>query len=190
MDKAKVNCYAFLDTNIINSNSFDTLSGQPTELFRLAEMAKIVIPRTALDEPLEHKRRHFDNQMRAIKSNQIFRLAEIDREILDSLNYKTLEDHLLSICDIRYDIAELRDHAEIFKTIYDLALHNKAPFDKGSDKGFKDACVVISIEQYLETHPEAKKALVVSDDSRVQDHFNNGEAAINCVSSIEMQLGV
>lgn len=44
MDKAKVNCYAFLDTNIINSNSFDTLSGQSTELFRLAEMAKIVMP--------------------------------------------------------------------------------------------------------------------------------------------------
>lgn len=174
----------FVDTNSIDSTSFDTLFGRADDLRRLDEMAQIVIPRTVLDELLEHKKRHFGNKMTEMKNNPLSRIAKIDRKVFSELDYDMLEKEMLEQCKIKYEVAEIQDPAEAFAAIYELASLNKPPFDKGSDKGFKDACIAMSIDDYLETHPGADKSILVSRDSRLREYYYDN-TLIDCVSDVK-----
>lgn len=182
----QLKCYVFLDTNSINSNSLTCLFGREDELSHLSKMARIVVPRTVLDEVLEHKRLYFEGNVRALEKNPLFRLIELDYSAFRKIDYDSLENRILKSCPIEYEIAEIQDPARAFRTIYNLALHNKAPFDKGTDKGFKDACVALAINDYLEAYPGADKVLVISNDSRLQDYFSN--TSVNCVTDIQTAI--
>ena len=53
----------FLDTNVINSGKdYDRLFGGRAVLERVAKHYEIVIPEVVLDEVLQHKRKHFDEE--------------------------------------------------------------------------------------------------------------------------------
>lgn len=179
--------YVFLDTNSINSTSFNALFGNRDALARLAEMARIVVPETVFSELLEHKKRHFFSKKDEARKNPLYQLAGIDTEPLEQIDYDELVSTMREECEIQFDIASIQNQADAFAKIKELAIHNNAPFDKGSDKGFKDACIVLEIDDFRKQHPGAKEVLVISKDTRVADYYND-EPEVVCIESVKALL--
>lgn len=70
----------------------------------------------------------------------------------------------------RENIIELPDNNELFKIVLDRAYYKRAPFpsaDNGSDKGFKDTLIWLSLLEYFKTKGE-NTIVFVTDDSGFQ----------------------
>lgn len=145
---------AFLDTNSINSSSLDTLFGNADDLAKLELLAHIVLPSVVFDELIEHKKRHFDQERQKLMKNHLLPSLSGSREKLQELTFESCEMVMKANCSINYEVADIQDREAAMAHMYDLAIHNKAPFEENSDKGFKDAWVVMTVDEYLERHPE------------------------------------
>lgn len=179
---------AFLDTNSIDSKSLDVLFAHPDELSKLARIAHITLPIVVFDELMSHKRARFKEDRQNLMNSRLLNDIPGSREKLQELTFDSYKDAMVRNCSIKYDIIRLTNYEAAWARTYDLALHNKAPFNKGSDKGFKDAYIVLAIEEYLEQHPRYSNVLLITGDVRMTEYFSSPESKVKVYKDINAAL--
>lgn len=170
----------FLDTNCINSKSFENLFGRSSSLKDIMKVADIVIPEMTFEELIIHKRNSFIKKVRELKSNPLRFKVGIDANLLESLSFSSTEEELRNGSDIDFSVCGLCKNSNTLQRLCQMALNNLPPFDEGTDKGFKDAVIALSIDEYIEERKttyeaETEDYYVVTNDSRLQDYFNDDE---------------
>lgn len=188
MDDTDGKPVAFLDTNSINSSSLDTLFGNADDLAKLEPLAHIVLPSVVFDELIEHKKRHFDQERQKLMKNHLLPSLSGSREKLQELTFESYEKAMKGSSSIKYEVVDIQDREAAMAHMYDPAIHNKAPFEENSDKGFKDAWVVMTVDEYLERHPEYDRALLITNDNRMAEHFDSETNRVKVVPNIKEAL--
>lgn len=188
MDDTNGKPVAFLDTNSINSSSLDTLFGNADDLSKLESLAHIVLPSVVFDELVEHKRRHFEQERQKLMKNHLLPSLSGSGEKLHKLTFESYEMTMKANCSINYEVADIHDREVAMAHMYDLAIHNKAPFEENSDKGFKDAWAVMTVEEFLDHHPEYHRALLITNDNRMAEYFESETNQVEVVPNIKEAL--
>lgn len=178
----------FLDTNSINSTSLDTLFGQVDELAKLQAIAHIVLPEIVFDELIAHKQRYFEEERNKLLKSRLLSNFSVGREQLKELTFDSYREDMIQRNSIKYELASIQDSKAAMEQLYKLAIRNEAPFEKGSDKGFKDACVVITIDEYVRQHTEYSSVLLITKDNRMSEYFDSEECRVTTVKDIEAAL--
>lgn len=177
----------FFDTNAIDcSTEYSAFFGSHrSNIEKISSLADIKIPWMVYKEVLMHKRKHFEGERGKIKKASLLRHVDFDVRKLDELVYDDVEKCMLDQESIPYEVVELRDPNSAFLEICTLVLGNKAPFDKGTDKGFKDACIVKTVDQFIaREHPE--KCYLVSSDSRICDYYSeHSDSGVETVCDVK-----
>lgn len=174
----------FLDTNSINSTSHSVLFGNHDKLKKLSEIATLVVPAIVLEELIGHKRKYFISKLHELRQNPFIAAVGGSKESLQSLDFSIYEEQLREDQTVPYKIWNLPSPEAFFDRLVDLAVRNEAPFDKGTDKGFKDACIAFTVEDYLNTHREIDGAILVTKDSRLIEFFRQS-TKITAAESID-----
>lgn len=161
----------FIDTNCCRNPSWGQLLGNRDELKGVAEIANIVIPSVVIDEILQQKADQFSTNKSKLADNPLVQMRE---DISAAVEHLSLND----VCaqnredrEITFQEVELLKSASAFERIYELALSKEPPFEIGSDKGFKDACIAVTIEQYIDNSPEDEEVYLLTRDGRLGDFF-------------------
>lgn len=170
-DKNKTNKIAvFLDTNQVRNSSINSLFGRIEELKELSEFATIFLPKVVLDEIMRQKERWYYSKYNDLVKNPLFQMLK--EEASDISSFTDIKKQVENDVSVPYEIWDISDRNYAFKGIYELAISNKAPFDKGSDKGFKDACIAFTVLDFLDNSEDYKTVILITEDSRLQDFFS------------------
>jgi len=90
-----------------------------------------------------------------------------------------IEAHILRMIDdeeIPYSVIQLT-RIDALERIKNLCLENNPPFEEGTDKGFKDAYLYLTILEYLENNGE--NIYLVTKDERLKQSFDgNGRVIV------------
>lgn len=161
----------FLDTNSVNGTSFSSLFGNSENLSKLSKYATLVVPSIVLDELIEHKRRHFASKSTELKKNPLLSEMSLSGGKLDDLKFEDIELRVKSDESIPYTLWGLPQSHLFFDKLLSLAIRNEPPFEASSDKGFKDACIAFTVQDYIDEHADGKCFILVTSDSRLEEYF-------------------
>lgn len=178
-----------VDTNASrNENSYSQLLGNRAELSEIAAVADLYIPQVVIDEIVQQKRRSFENEKAKLSRSQLISLTGGTVGKIQDLSFDDYEERLRKDQSIPFATIDIGGYEKAFERIYSWALNNEAPFDKGSDKGFKDACIVMSIEHMLESlDPTADfPVFLLSNDARLTSFFAADDRVVKVSSSVEL----
>lgn len=161
----------FLDTNVINNISpTGGLLGCCKQLKCLDSKVDFIIPNIVVEELIEHKRKSFDRKKQQLLDNELFDNPD-ERARIEAKEF--CEECIFKDEDIKYTTEGISNLEECFYDMCSLALQNKAPFDNKTDKGFKDAIIAFTIDDYLEHNPEVSQVFLVSKDGRLGEYFED-----------------
>jgi rRNA-processing protein FCF1 len=160
-----------VDTNAVNSVNLRQLLGNRGELEAISKIADIKVPHVVLDELIEHKRRAFDQEIAQCRKSEVLRAMNVNLSALEELEFSTFEEALRLDQSIPFEVISLEDEQSVFRRVYPLVIHNKPPFEKGSDKGFKDACIALSAEDYAKNNPDVP-VFLLTRDAMLTSYFN------------------
>lgn len=161
-----------VDTNLArNENSFSRLLGNRSQLEKIAATARLIIPEVVIDEIVAQKRLAFQKELALLKRSGVLRLTVSPEKVLGSLNFDNIECEIRNDKSIPYTPLPLPPASYVLPKLYEWALSHKAPFEEKSDKGFKDACIVASIEHYLESFEIDEEVVLCTDDNRMASYF-------------------
>lgn len=173
----------FLDTNIINNPTpTGQLFGNRQQLKCLQEKAVIIVPQVVVDELMKHKRQAFEEEKAALLKNKLLDDPE-ERAKYESREF--CADCILWDEEIQYSVEDIHNHEKFVNVMRKLALENKAPFEPTSDKGFNDALVAFTIEDYIERNPDDKPVILVSKDGRLGEYFEGREEEVIVVKKFD-----
>lgn len=159
----------FCDTNVLNGDqTFDRLFGNRSELEALSNNFSIVIPEVVISELLLHKSKQFESQKRSALRNGIIRYLGFDLSLIDNLSFDELKSHIIQSESIEYSTCPSGNPASFFEEFLPLALENKPPFETKSDKGFKDACIAHSINEYIRANPGEDYCAYTKDEKLIE----------------------
>lgn len=176
---------AFFDTNVINSKSYmNELFGNHKLLERISDEYEIKIPRVVLDELIEHKRRQFEEDKNRILKSEIARTALLQTKKIEELKFCEIIENIQNKETIEYEVIEAQKAEDFFNHFYRRAVESRPPFDKKSDKGFKDACVASSVLSYLATHSGIEEVALVTGDTRLSEVFKH-DKSVKVYSSVQ-----
>lgn len=171
-----------VDTNRLNSeSSFSLLLGNRDELSAIVEVADLLIPAVAIDEVIEHKRQAFIQDVTKAKRNHVLRLCNVDWATLALPSFEDIELSLRSDQSIPYRVIKPHDPGRTFEKLYGLAVRHEAPFEEKSDKGFKDGCIVASVDDYLDDNPDVSLYLLTGD-VRLASYFSTNPRVTHVTS--------
>ena len=144
----------FLDTNVLNGNqSFHQLFGNREEIEELSKHFKLIIPDIVIEELISHKRKQFEKETSFFKKSSLVAFFSFDISNLLSKTFEEVRQACLDGETVPYDSCPVGDPTFFQETFLPLALKNQPPFEKASDKGYKDACISCSIMTYMKQHP-------------------------------------
>ncbi|MDM8163471.1 PIN domain-containing protein [Collinsella intestinalis] len=145
----------FLDTNVLNGNqSFRQLFGNREEVEELSKSFKLAIPDLVIAELVSHKKKQFEKEISFFKKSSLVDLLSFDISRLLTQTFDDIKQACLDGETIPFDSCPIGDPASFQETFLPLALNNKPPFEKSSDKGYKDACIASSIMAYMKEHSD------------------------------------
>ena len=101
--------------------------------------------------------------------NIFHKLREIGEEDTKKFNIVDFIDNQHATESIPYSVITLKDHSVLSK-IKDLAVSHQAPFEKNSDKGFKDAYIYFTILDFLRDVSD-ERVFFVTKDGRLKEAF-------------------
>ena len=166
----------FLDTNSVDKDNFTTgVFGKRPALERIAKEYDIKIPRIVFDELQEHKRRKFENEKRQLLGNALTKRIGVDFQAVKQLVFDQINEEIIERETIPYEMCEMEEPEQFLEKFYELAVRHKPPFDAGSDKGFKDACIASTIDRYLNEHDDVDYIVLVTADERLKDYFADNQ---------------
>ena len=161
------------DTNILrNEESISEFFGSHNELEKFSKISKILIPDIVVEEVRNQKRRYLSDQRASLVLNDFGKLMGVDAGQANSFD---IDQHILELQkseSVSHLIITLSGQDALEK-IKKLSLGNHAPFDKKTDKGFKDAYIYFTILEYLDTLPDTEDIFFVTKDKRLKEAFNN-----------------
>lgn len=169
----------FFDTNSINDQkSYTRLFGKRASLERAAHHYKIVIPLVVYDELVEHKRKQFEDEKKQLAKSGLLKMLHIDRGSIQALVFPSDVCSGFEEENIPYELFEPENYDEFVKRYYPAAISHKAPFEEKSDKGFKDALIAFSIEEYIKTTGDGDPVFLVTADKRLREFFKESGRVI------------
>lgn len=165
-----------VDTNLArNENSYKQLLGFRGKLGAISSSANLLIPQVVIDEIVAQKRLAFEKEVASLKSSGVLKLAGFSVTKLEALSFDAVEAEIRNDKSIDYKVLPLPPADYVFSWLYKRAISHSAPFEEKSDKGFKDACIVASIECYLEQHQDEEDIVLCTDDKRMASYFKGNE---------------
>ena len=174
----------FIDTNIINNRApIGGLFGSRKRLKCFENDVDLILPQIVHDELMEHKRRAFEEEKKKLLDNKL--IDQIDaRKAAEELEF--CEPCVLLDEDIIFSVEDVGDYEGFCKWARGLALHNEAPFENASDKGFKDSIVAFTIDEYLIRNPDTNRPVIlVSADGRLGEYFQDRNDDVICVKNLD-----
>ena len=155
------------DTNKLRSTkSLTHFFGNREELERFQDVAEIVIPDLVLEEIKIQKKKHYEEEKLKFIENSCAELIDANN-LLAEVNINTLVREVFGAETIRYTVISLTE-TSCLEQMKHLALNNQAPFDLNSDRGFKDAYIHFTIQEYLK-HITDEVVFVATCDSRLAE---------------------
>jgi len=175
----------YIDTNVINNPTpTGGLLGSSKKLKSLEAQVDIVIPEIVRDELIEHKRQAHEEAKQQLLNNAL--LEQIaDRELVEKIDF--CAPCALSEEIVNFATEDIKDFEGFYRWMRDLALRNKAPFDKKTDKGVKDAIIAFVIDEYIREKDSECPVILVSNDSRLGEYFQNRKDVVWVKSLKELE---
>lgn len=165
---------AIFDTNSIrNAESATDFLGGRSELERFLKVAEIVIPDIVIDEIKCQKRRELDSKRDSFLSNPFRFLMKVDEEGTKKFDIDNWISGLIDDETIPHTIIFLT-RKKALTEIRRLCLGNCPPFDKTSDKGFKDTYIYLTVLDYISSLKD-EKAFLISKDGRLREAFSENK---------------
>jgi rRNA-processing protein FCF1 len=161
----------FLDTNAIRNPDLKCFFGQIAKFQQLARIARIIVPRIVIDEIKWQKMDKARRELDTFRSNYFSSLVDY--------NYQQFQQHVEDQIQHLYQNASseiafleraLKPDINHLDRLQSLAVTKTPPFDTGSDKGFKDACIYLTIIQYLEE--AAGSVFLFTNDGKLKEAFS------------------
>jgi len=174
----------FLDTNSIRNEKASSFFGNIDTYQRIANQVQIIIPTMVIEEIKRQKKRHLKSQFDKFKANYFSTYIGIDPN--DELECKNhIDDRIAELYSganeeiphIEYDLEEKDNLLKIKK----LAIKNIAPFEKQTDKGFKDTFIYLTVLQYQETASD--DVFILTNDTRLKEAFKDDNVTV--LSSVD-----
>lgn len=163
-----------VDTNLArNENSYSELLGNRKQLQAIAASNELYIPEVVIDEIVTQKRLSFLREQAQINRSGILKLTSFSIDEAESLAFEQVEKKIRSDKSIPFNVLPQAPVEYAFSRIYNWAINHEPPFEEKSDKGFKDACIVASIDFFLEQSSEEKQVLICTDDKRMAEYFKD-----------------
>jgi hypothetical protein len=180
------------DTNaVLNKKSPDQLLGSRKLLQKVVDMpdAELVVPAMVIDEIIFQKFSMLQLSKQSLIDNAYYKRLPINtRQAIESNDldeFKLRSDQSIPFIEIG-----ITDDSGAFAKIHKLAVNHEAPFAKynpgdktNTDKGFKDACIAITVDEYLASI-EDDRVIFVSSDGRLSEYFANNDRVV-CVSNVD-----
>lgn len=175
------------DTNVLTGkHSFDYLFGNRAELEKILAITgtELVIPSIVIDELLHQKSVAFKTAKSRLTESPYYkkRVPEKVKATIES-DHIDLED-LRSDNSIPYTLIDLSNKSLALDKIRKLATNYLAPFQvyseskENSDKGFKDAYIAITIDEYLDQIAEGENIFLLTKDARLAEYFQNNKRVV------------
>jgi len=159
------------DTNAIrNEGSPDTFLGGRSELKKFEKVASILIPEIVIEEVRNQKRKILVSKRDSFVQNIFHKIRNIDENETKNFDIDDFISVLEQSEEINYSVIKLTDYVALLPEFKSMALSNSVPFEKDSDKGFKDAYIYFTILEYLKTS-EDRFTYFVTKDSRLKEVF-------------------
>lgn len=136
-----------VDTNLArNENSYSELLGNRKQLQAIAASNELYIPAVVIDEIVTQKRLSFLREQAQINRSGILKLTSFSIDEAESLAFEQVEKKIRNDKSIPFNVLPHAPVEYAFPRIYNWAINHEPPFEERSDKGFKDACIVASID--------------------------------------------
>lgn len=176
-----------LDSNkLIGKNSFGELFGNRQELERINELPNIelLVPQIVIDELIHQKNEAFQVSKVRFQSNSMYKM--LSAEARQAMEQVALDTEALRLdVSIPYKMIDVTDQSAALVKIRDLAVNYKAPFQvynsedkENSDKGFKDAFIAMTVDDYLDGLTGDEKIFLYTNDGRLAEYFGNNNRVV------------
>lgn len=177
-----------IDTNAAkNDNSLSKLLGNRAQLEKIAKSARLYIPEVVIDEIISQKRGNFRKEADMLSRSSLLReTCSSHIPVFADLSFEQYESILRSDRSIPFETIPLPCPDLIFNKLYTLALNHSAPFEDKSDKGFKDACISLSIDEWIKEKSELlndEQLYFYTQDRRLASYFD-GRDDITVIDSL------
>ena len=175
-----------LDTNtLLGKKSFKNLFGNKVELENILAMGDIdfIVPSMVIDELIHQKEVAFHTSKQRFKSNVMYNSLDDESKGRIESNILSREE-LLSDRAIPYKTIDIVNKADVLDKIRDLAVNYRAPFqvysddNDNADKGFKDAYIALTVDEYLKKLPINEKIIFFTHDPRLAEYFGGNDRVI------------
>lgn len=171
------------DTNAVRHTGLREFFRSRELLRQLEPDAEFYIPELVLDEIKRQKKRKFEESKKQLMGNDLVKAFAPDLLQIESID---IDSHI--------DTMQLNEtfefqtipcvHGEIVDRFRSMAILNQAPFNKDSDKGFKDACIYVSVLNYLESL-QNRSVFFLGNDGRLKEAFDAHPTVVRFVNTIE-----
>lgn len=160
----------FVDTNQLRHEGAEGFFGNLAALEQLARVADIHIPAIVIEEIKWQKRRKLKAALDKFKSNYFFSLIQADEDAMEAHIEERIEALFQAAAgEIEFVECPLVGDLQHLPHLQTLSLQKLAPFDLSGDKGFKDACIYLTITQFLETKDDS--VFLLTNDGRLGEAF-------------------
>ena len=171
------------DTNSIRNTGLNTFLGERELLRQLSPDADFFIPELVLDEIKRQKIREFETAKNQLLKNKLVKAFSPDLSNIESLNIDAHIEGMQNNESFPFETIPCV-HGEVVDQFRSMAILNQAPFNKDSDKGFKDACIYVSVLNYLD-NLGGRSVFFWGNDGRLKEAFDvhPSVAVVNNVES-------
>lgn len=161
---------AIFDTSVIDGEkNTDSFFGGRDELEKFSAICEVVVPDLVIDEIKKHKKRHLTSTKSKFLSNPFRFMLGIEDEAVNALGIDEVIERLLTSEVISHTVIKLSKE-DALERIRTMCHECVAPFGENEDKGFKDAYILLTIEEYLE-NIEDEQVFVVVKDGKLREAF-------------------
>ena len=173
-NKGEAIVIVIVDTNLArNENSYSELLGNRKQLQAIAASNELYIPEVVIDEIVARKRLSFLREQAQINRSGILKLTSFSMNEAESLTFEQVEEEIRSDRSIQFKVLPQAPVEYAFSRIYKWAINHEPPFEERSDKGFKDACIVASIDHFIEQCSNETRVIICTDDKRMAEYFKD-----------------
>lgn len=164
----------FLDTNTLRNEDSMRFFGNTARLQQISRLAPIYVPEVVIEEIKWQKREKLIGQFAQFTGNYFFSRVECEKEALEVHIEERIQELLDAASDeLSFQIKKLEDDPTHIRELLALALQKSAPFETKSDKGFKDACIYLTVLQHLDTTRDT--IFLFTDDGRLKESFHRND---------------
>jgi predicted nucleic acid-binding protein len=184
-----------VDTNMLAArNSFDALLGNRKELEKILAIpgTELIIPSIVIDELLHQKSAAFKTTKSRLTESSYYKKRVAD-DIKIRIGADDIDlDGLRSDMSIRHTTIDITNKAAALDKIRQLATDYQAPFQvysdgkENSDKGFKDAYIALTIDEYLAQLEDGENIFLLTKDARLAEYFQGNSRVVRVQSYDEI----